>query len=56
MLGSTRSTKLNITRARRCGLVAAHLGCAALAPSTAAASSAAEASGTFAWTPPVAGL
>ena len=50
------STKRIITRARRCGLVAAHLGCAALAPSTASASSAAEASGTRACTSPVAGL
>ena len=41
-----RSTNFIITRARRCGLVAAHFGCAALAPATAAASSAAEASGT----------
>ena len=50
------STKRIITRARRCGLVAAHRGCAALAPSTAAASSAAEASATSACTSPVAGL
>ena len=34
------------TRARRCGLVAAQAGCAALAFSTAAATSALEASGT----------
>ena len=40
------STKRIITRARRCGLVAAQRGCARSAPSTAASSSAAEASAT----------
>ena len=50
------STNFIITRARRCGLVAAHSGCAALAPSTAAASSAAQASAHPRLTSPVAGL
>ena len=40
------------TRARRCGLVAAQAGCAANAFSTAAATSALEASGTRARTEP----
>ena len=40
------------TRARRCGLVAAQAGCAALAFSTAAATSALEASGTRARSEP----
>src|SRR3984957_12123391 len=44
-----------ITRARRCGLVAAHSGCAARAFSTAARNSALEASATWAWTSPVIG-
>ena len=51
-----RSTNFIITRARRCGFTAAHAGCAAAAMSTACASSAADASGTLAWTSPVAGL
>src|SRR5262245_41021293 len=40
------------TRARRCGLVAAQAGCAALAFSTAAATSAFDASGTLARSDP----
>ena len=44
-----------MTRARRCGLVAPHSGCAALAFSTAARNSALEASATLAWTSPVIG-
>ena len=51
-----RETNFIRTRARRWGLVAPHIGCAALAPWTAASSSAAEASGTRDWTSPVAGL
>src|SRR3954470_14351204 len=43
------------TRARRCGLVAAQAGCAALAFSTAAATSALEANATLARTSPVIG-
>src|SRR5262245_32343602 len=43
------------TRARRCGLVAAHAGCAALAFSTAPATSAGEAKATRARTSPVIG-
>jgi hypothetical protein len=50
-----RSTNFIITRARRCGLVAAQAGCAALAFSTAARSSAFEASGTRDITSPVIG-
>ena len=45
----------NITRARRCGLTAAHSRCAAVASSTARSSSADEASGTRACTLPVFG-
>src|SRR3954452_14565671 len=44
-----------MTRARRCGLVAAHSGCAARAFSTAARTSALDASATLAWTSPVIG-
>ena len=44
---ATRSRNFIITRARRCGFVAAHAGCAALAFSTAARSSAFEASATW---------
>src|ERR1700726_4450132 len=44
-----------MTRARRCGLVAPHSPCAALAFSTAARTSALEASATLAWTSPVIG-
>src|SRR5271163_4669529 len=44
-----------MTRARRCGLVAPHAGCAAAAFSTAARNSALEASATLAWTSPVIG-
>jgi hypothetical protein len=51
-----RSTNLKNTRARRCGFVAAHFGCAALAFSTAARSSASLARATVACTSPVAGL
>src|SRR5436190_23339476 len=43
------------TRARRCGLVVAQAGCAALAFSTAAATSALEANATLARTSPVIG-
>src|SRR5262245_2734231 len=43
------------TRARRCGLVAAHLACAALAFSTAVATSAWEANATRARSSPVIG-
>src|SRR5882757_2143329 len=43
------------TRARRCGLVAAQAGCAALAFSTAAATSAGDANATLARTSPVIG-
>ena len=50
------STNRIITRARRCGLVAPHFGCARTAPATAASSSARLASGTRACTSPVAGL
>jgi hypothetical protein len=50
-----RSTNFISTRARRCGLVAAQAGCAALAFSTAARSSAREASGTREITSPVIG-
>ncbi len=49
------SRKRIITRARFCGLVAAHAGCAALAFSTAARSSALLARATLAWTSPVEG-
>src|SRR5580704_3294852 len=42
-------------RARRCGLVAPHSACAAFAFSTAARTSALEASATWAWTSPVIG-
>ena len=48
MSRSTSSTNFISTRARRCGLVAAQAGCAALAFSTAARTSALEASGTLA--------
>ena len=51
-----RSTNFIITRARRCGFVAAHAGCAAAANSTAWAISSALAKGTLACTSPVAGL
>ena len=44
-----------MTRARRCGLVAAQAGCAAAAFSTAARTSAFEASATLAITSPVIG-
>ena len=44
-----------MTRARRCGLVAPHSTCAALAFSTAARISALEARSTLAWTSPVIG-
>ena len=52
---STRSRNLIMTRARRCGLVAAQAGCAALAFSTAWRSSAFEASATWPMTSPVIG-
>ena len=52
----TRSTKRIITRARRCGLNAAHFFCASAAETTAASTSAAEAIGTFACTWPVLGF
>ena len=45
---ATSSMNFISTRARRCGLVAAQAGCAALAFSTAAATSALEASGALA--------
>src|SRR5690606_22945795 len=52
MWSSSRRAKRNITRARRCGLVAAHPGCAAAAVRTASSSSAAPAKATRAWTSP----
>src|SRR6185369_8669281 len=52
MFFSTSSRNLNITRARRCGLVAAQPGCAALAASTAFCRSAAVPRRTVAWTWP----
>src|SRR4051812_42744211 len=52
MLASTSSLNLNITRARRCGLVAAQAGCAALAESIAFSRSAALPRRTWAWTWP----
>src|SRR6185437_8884042 len=52
---ATNSRNFISTRTRRCGLVAPHSGCAALAFSTAARSSALEASATRAWTVPVIG-
>ena len=52
----SRSTNFISTRARRCGLVAAHLGWAAVAYSTALRSSSPLASGHFACTSPVAGF
>ena len=51
----SRSTNFIITRARRCGLVAAQPTCAALAFCTASHTSEASASGTFAATSPVIG-
>src|SRR5262249_15386205 len=50
------SRNLNITRARRCGLVAAQAGCAVAALATAAATSARLAKATLAWISPVLGL
>ena len=50
------SRNLNITRARRCGLVAAHAGCAASALAIACSASDLEAKATLAWTSPVLGL
>src|SRR4051795_278876 len=52
MCASTSSLYLNITRARRCGLVAAQAGCAALAASTAFCRSDAVPRRTWAWTWP----
>src|SRR5262245_20341228 len=52
---ATSSMNFISTRARRCGLVAAHAGWAALAFSTAAATSALEANATLARTSPVMG-
>ena len=49
---STSSLNLNITRARRCGLVAAQAGCASLAAATACSSVVASPSRTCAWTVP----
>jgi hypothetical protein len=49
---STSALNANITRARRCGLVAAHAGCARSAACTAASTSAAVPSGTRACTTP----
>ena len=48
MFASISSLKRNSTRARRCGLVAAHWGCAVLAAATAASSSASPPSATCA--------
>src|SRR5690554_73548 len=55
MSASSRRLNSNITRARRCGLTAAHSRWAATAPATAASSSAAVASGTRACTLPLLG-
>ena len=52
----TSSRNLNITRARRCGLVAAQAGCAASALAIACSISALLAKATFACTSPVLGL
>ncbi len=52
----TRSKNLNSTRARRCGLVAAHSGCAAAALAIACSTSALDANASFACTSPVLGL
>src|SRR3954453_20369921 len=52
MLASTSSLNWNITRARRCGLVAAQAGCAPLAESIAFSRSAALPRRTWAWTWP----
>src|SRR6476469_2353986 len=52
---ATNSRNFINTRTRRCGLVAAHCGCAARAFSTAARTSALDASATLAWTSPVIG-
>ena len=52
----TRSTNFIITRARRCGLHAAHSFWASTAEATAASTSAADAIGTCACTSPVLGL
>ncbi len=45
-----------MTRARRCGLVAAQAGCAACASAMACSTSECLASATLAWTSPVLGL
>ena len=55
MFSLTRSVKRIMTRARACGLVAAHSFCAFDAMSTAAATSSVEASTTWACTCPVLG-
>ena len=55
MFASTSALKLNITRARRCGLVAAQPGCAFSAAATARSSSAWPPSPTVACTWPVLG-
>src|SRR5580692_239619 len=55
MCFSTSDLKLNITRARRCGLIADHSGKAASAALTATRISARLANGAFACTSPVAG-
>ena len=56
MFSLIRRPKAIITRARRCGLVAAQATCASAAFATASFTSSTVASGTFAWTSPVAGL
>src|SRR5215467_702933 len=50
------SRNLNITRARRCGLVVAQPGCAAAALAIACSTSARLANATLAWISPVLGL
>ncbi len=56
MCFSTSALNANITRARRCGLVAAQPGNAALAAATAASTVLAAANATSACTAPVLGL